>query len=314
MAESLGRTHRFELSCTSTNGTTRSDQDTTISRAGFFDLPFEIRLEIYKYAFHRGFIHLHGKSTWYFVLPYISRCFVHPARGPQQTVPGHGFEPECGKWLGPDCPQKLPTESLQVSKKFYAEASDVLWSTNTWHLEKADILSDVLARIGPHNRAAIRSLSLVVPWWRLCREDRDGWLRVLRGPLTETLRGLRELKVVITYFSGREKLLETGYKHQVRLLGAFSKIGLEKVEVSTRAEIPGLKGQRPCTEPARLRFAERIKCHILGEASEDAMDELAGQQRIEHDKLDGQGRRIEKRNLQDSQSLDIHLDVDHWIG
>lgn len=312
MAESLEQTRQLGLSFTSADGTTESDHDTPTPRAsGFFILPYEIRQEIYKYAFRREILYLHERlgldSSW------SIHCVVHSIGGPCGTA---SFLSECRKQLGIDFPERLPIESLQVCQKFYAEASEVLWSTNTWHFEGAAVFSDVLARTDPHNRAAMKRLSLVVPWWDLCQRSRSRWAEVLRGPLIETLRGLKELKVVITYFSGPEELLESGYRRQVRWFGTFSKLRLETVEVSIQSWSDESGGQRTCTELAIIRYSQLIKRRILGDASEDAIKQLARGQRIERSRLDGQSRRIERRIRREkaSQSLDIDLDLGLWIG
>ena len=313
MAESLEQTGQVGASCTSTDGTTRLDHNTPISKAGFFDLPLELRLEIYKHAFHKGFLYVHDRQPFWGAFPHISKCVVHPFCDTQRTRKGNDFFRDCRRRRGLDCPEKLPIESLQACRAFYAEASEILWSTNTWHFESVDVLRDVLSRIGPCNQAAIKRLSLAIPWWNLLGSNSGEWIELLRGPLVETLPGLRELKVAITHLKGSEKRFAIGYRRQVRLFGTFSKIPLQKVEVSLHSLYPGKTVQRPCMEIVRLWFAQRIKRQILGEASEHAVKYLPGQRRSERERLDRQRRRIGRRTRREESCQRLEAELNVWI-
>ena len=176
-----------------------------------------------------------------------------------------------------------------------------------------DVFRDVLSRIGPCNQAAIKRLSLAIPWWDLLGSNSGEWIELLRGPLVETLPGLRELKVAITYLKGSEKRFATGYRRQIRLFGVFSKIPLQKVEVSLHSLYPGQQVQRPCTEIVRLWFSQRIKRQILGEASEYAVKHLSGQQRSERERLDRQRRRIGRRTRREEYCRSLEVELDLWI-
>ena len=245
-------------------------------------------------------------------------------RDPQETLPDTGLRSNCGKEHGIDCPERPPIECLQTCQEFYAECSKVLWSTNTWHFDGATIFGNMLARTSLQNRAAIKSLSIEVPWRDLCQENCRTWASVLRGPHIETLRGLRELKVAITDFKSPGYILVSGYRRQVRLFGTFSTIPLETVEVSIQAwyyhfEVPFQAGshrslrQRPCTEPAELGYSELIKRQILGEAPGEAERELAIQRRIERQRLDQQSRRLERRKRREEVSQSLEADLNLWI-
>ena len=325
MAESLKQTGQLGASCTSTNGTTQSDHDTGISRAsGFFTLPFEIRLQIYKHAFHRGTLHLrqrlvvtcHPRSVHY---------IVDFTPEPQETVPDTGFRSKCFRYRGIKCPERPPLESLQTCQEFYAEGSKVLWATNTWHFDGVKIFGNVLARTNPQNRAAMKSLSIEVPWRDLCEGACGAWARLLQGPHIETLCGLRELKVVITHFNSPGYVLVSGYRRQVRFFGTFSKIPLEAVEVSIqtlsyRPDVSDQAGpwsqvsltQGPCAEPVMFNYSQLIKRQILGEAPGETERKLAIQRRIERSRLDGQSRRMERRKRREELSQSLEAELNLW--
>ncbi|KAG6991142.1 hypothetical protein G7Y79_00056g090230 [Physcia stellaris] len=326
MAKSLEQTGQLGASCTSADGTTQSDHDRGISRAsGFFALPLEIRLQIYKHAFHKGALNLRQRLVFRDHPHYDMHYAVDFIRDPQEVVLDTGFGSKCDKERGTDYPERPPLESLQTCQEFYAEGSKVLWATNTWHFDGVKIFGNVLARTNPQNRAAMKSLSIEVPWRDLCEGACGAWARLLQGPHIETLCGLRELKVVITRFNSPGYVLVSGYRRQVRFFGTFSKIPLETVEVSIqtlsyRPDVSDQAGswsqvsltQGPCAEPVIFNYSQLIKREILGEAPGETERKLAIQRRIERQRLDGQSRRMERRKRREELSQSLEAELNLW--
>lgn len=183
----------------------------------FLTLPFEIRELILIHAFRREIIHIHELNPMTFldrgkhVFTYSIRCPPHLNRVSQHsdsvTGPTKAEKLRYNNLLrchdtgrmgmkrhrpGPSCPSRLPIELLRTCQQMYWEASQVLWSINTFHFDNPIVFGMAITRFPAKDIAALRNLSLTLnPRYPLFPH----WSAPLEAPFLRLLRGVRTLKV-----------------------------------------------------------------------------------------------------------------------
>ena len=215
-------------------------------------LPLEIRWQIYTYVLKRGTIYFYpfgnNVGEWVLNTPTYS---VHSRQDFQSH---HG-----GDWdakhklcrsVTPgticDCPDRLLIGILYTCRQVHAEASQILWSKNTFHFEGPTALTKILTEIGMLNRAALRSLSMRIAWadtfdflvpknWMLaiCKPFLN------RNSLLKDLQGLQALRVEIAlgsifkkpYFQVQRTMNELSYNGARETSDVLTSLPLETVEV-----------------------------------------------------------------------------------
>ena len=203
---------------------TDNDSPTAVKDANklpttFLSLPLELRRQIYIYAFQRGAIYIH-RSDRNTSKPFRKRdpltYSLHPPYH-LELKSGRAHRDLEDAWFaehkscyirkgdarstyhkpgpGLDCPERLCVEVLYISRQINAEASQILWSTNTFHFEDPEVFTKVLREMGTANRGTVKRLSLNISWFGQSESDNalfespNKWTLAISNPLVKELRG-----------------------------------------------------------------------------------------------------------------------------
>ena len=220
----------------------------------FLALPFEIRRQIYMHALKRGSIYFYRFSqTNESRRSYIFTYSVHSGLDFKidQDEAWKDKHRLCRsllpRGLG-DCPDWLCIEILYTCRQVHTEASQVLWSKNTFHFERKLSFTEIIPKIGLLNRAALRSLSLTIGW----PDHNDLWQPkdhelAARDPfwemnaLLKDLQGLQVLCIEIDV----NKLIRFDYEPALNMSDTLTSIPLKAVEVILyEGRLKGRNGDR----------------------------------------------------------------------
>ena len=224
----------------------------------FLALPLEIRTQIYIHALKRGSIYFHsvqkaiqGRSSC--VCPYSVHSWLDFKLSQDEIWKDKHQLCRCmsRRSLG-YCPDRLCIEILYTCRQVHAEASEVLWSKNTFDFGGKFSFLQIIPKIGLLNRAALRSLSLTIgsigwPNRYVLRQPKDHHLAA-RDPfwdmnaLLKDLRGLQVLYIEIEV----KKLTSFDYEPAFNMCDTLTKIPLKAVEVILFEDrFKGRKEDRP---------------------------------------------------------------------
>ena len=215
----------------------------------FLTLPLEIRTQIYMYALKRDSISFYpirkthedpdsNTPTYSVHRPYD---FEHGQGGDWKTQ--HKLCRNVKLRNLGDCPDSLSIGILYTCRQVHAEASQILWSKNTFHFQRLTTFAKIITVIGQSNRAALRSLSLRIPWTNVWdyKGSRE-WLVKAFKPLwnlesvLKDSQGLRALRLEIDfegyYFAYEiEKMFNDMGHGDTNTSNVLTSLPLELVEV-----------------------------------------------------------------------------------
>ena len=241
------------------------ERHTTIS---FLTLPLEIRRQIYTYALQRGSIYFH-KGPYGEEHPRPAYC-VHSQREIRRKQFGN-WEPEHKRCYDPrprprnlgDCPDSLSIGILYTCRQVHVEASQILWSKNTFHFEEPATFNAFLTQIGLSNRAALRSLSVRTGWAVNCDVPvPEDWAKAIAffnlNSLLKDLRGLQALRLDIWFTFFHEQTIDQhSCKAAHDMLDALTSLPLETVEVNL------MDPRVVCLEQSRHIYFKRIEDQLI---------------------------------------------------
>ena len=319
-----------------TLSTDNNDSSTAVMDANklpttFLSLPLELRRQIYLYAFQRGPIYIHKSDrnkpfrnrdplTYSLHPPYHlelksgrthrdledawfaehKSCYIR--KGDARSTyhkPGPGL----------DCPERLCVEVLYISRQINAEASQILWSTNTFHFEDPEVFTKVLREMGTANRGTVKRLSLNISWFGQSESDNalfespNKWTLAISNPLVKELRALKTLGVEVTVEMSfaRLKTMRYGVSHSMHVekFSDFASLPLETIDVAIRSK-NSLIGRPLFSEYDRQSYGERIEAKLLENVS-DSWEQNAGEKEtLERYRLERQRHRLRSFGRKDA--------------
>ncbi|CAF9940496.1 MAG: hypothetical protein HETSPECPRED_002424 [Heterodermia speciosa] len=215
--------------------------DTPIERheaVTFLTLPLEIRREIYKAALKRGSIHfqnIEDQPSNTYTYSIHSRQELWSSKQDAAWKARHKLcRAMSHRNLG-DCPDRLFIGILYTCRQVHAEASQILWSKNTFRFGSSKKFTEIIPEIGQWNRAALRNFSLTVPLGNIydMSAPGPGLLAIPNpilnlGPLLNDLQGLRALRMELICEVHRFGLSHAAARYMSDVLNSLS---LETVEI-----------------------------------------------------------------------------------
>ena len=220
----------------------------------FLTLPLEIRWQIYTYVLKRGTIYFYSFGNNYAERESNTPTYSVHSREDFQRDHGEDWDAKHNlcrsvtrRTVG-DCPDRLSIGLLYTCRQVHAEASQILWSKNTFHFEGPAAFTAILTEIGMLNRVALRSLSMRIAW-----ADTEAflapknWMMALCNPflnrnsLLKGLEGLQALRTEVLlaslfkkpYFQVQRQL---SYKAACETSDVLTSLPLETVEVIVKED------------------------------------------------------------------------------
>ena len=153
---------------------------------------------------------------------------------------------------------------LRACRQFYNEANPILWATNTFSFETAHCCKQFFDDRNPEQKAAVKSLHLVVNIEHFAGK---AWNKALSKSLVRSLKGLADLRLVI------KDRMEIGQYRTLRASDALlkqrnfegvlnlSRLPLQSVDVSMMPYF-----QTDCgtwTQSDKDEYAELLKRRLL---------------------------------------------------
>lgn len=302
--------------------------DTHKGSTTFLSLPLELRRQIYIYAFQKGAIYIHK--------PNRNRPFRHRDHPTYSLHPPYHLELKSGRnhrdledaWFaehkscsirkgdadatyhkpGLDCPERLCVEVLNTCRQINTEASQILWSSNTFHFEDPDIFTKVLKGMGTANRRALKRLSLNMSWLgqsdSALFESPNKWTLAISNPLVKELRGLKALGLEITVEMSHTRLRTmrygVSYNTHVEKFEELACLPLETIDVAIMSKNSRI-GRRPLwNEYDRQRYGERIEAKLLENVSASWEQNAVDKEILERYRLERNRRRLQSFGRRDA--------------
>ena len=297
----------------------------------FLSLPLELRKQIYIYAFQRGAIYIHKFDR--------NKPFHNPDPLTYSLHPPYHLELKSGRthrdledaWFavaehksccirkgdaratyhkpGPDCPERLCVEVLYTCKQINAEASQILWTTNTFHFEDPEVFTKVLREMGTANRGTVKRLSLSISWFGQSEsenalfESPNKWTLAISHPLVKELRALKTLGLEVRVKMSFARLNTTRYgvshSTHVEKFTDFASLPLEAIDVAIRSK-DSLIGRPLFSEYDRQSYGERIEAKLLENVSDSWEQNAVEKEALERYRLERQRRRLRSFGRRDA--------------